>query len=74
MAQAKIEELRALSPSDPDLQAGTYDDPANPIDGVFARRWEITDDQPMAGMKRVEVTVSVETASSDSVATLVTYF
>lgn len=74
LAQAKVEELRALPETHADLGAGSHVDPDNPIEGTFTRSWEVTNDDPIAGMRRVEIRVQVPTASSDSVATLVTYF
>ena len=58
-----------------DLSAGNHDDPGNPIDDNYDRRWEVTVDDPLPGMRRVEVRVRLNhTASGDSVASLVTYF
>ena len=74
LAQAKVEELRALPKLHADLGAGTHTDPDNPLEGAFERTWEVTNDDPIAGMQRVEVQVLITTSSSDSVATLVTYF
>ena len=74
LAQAKVEELRALPKLHADLGAGVHDDPLNPIEGAFTRTWEVTADDPVVGMRRVEVQVRVTTASSDSMATLETYF
>ena len=74
LAQAKVEELRALPQLHADLMAGAHDDPENPIEGTFTRSWDVMNDDPIEGMRRVEVRVQIPTASSDSVATLVTYF
>lgn len=74
LAQAKVEELRGLPKLHADLTGGSHDDPGNPLEGAFERNWEVTDNDPIAGMRRVEVQVKITTASSDSVATLVTYF
>lgn len=71
LAQAKVEELRARPKSAPELEAGTHVDP---MDGVFARRWLVAQDDPIRGMKRVEVRVGYPTQSADSVAVVVTYF
>lgn len=71
LAQGLVEELRVLPPQDPGLQAGTYSDST---DTGFVRTWEITDNTPIEGMKRVEVNVSFETLNADSVATVVTFF
>lgn len=74
LAQAKVEELRSLPKLHADLGAGTHDDPINPIEGAFTRTWDVVDNDPIEGMRRVEVRVRVVTSSSDSVTTLVTYF
>ena len=75
LALAKIEELRGLPLAHADLTDGLHDDPDNPIGDNYERRWDVTLDDPIAGMRRVEVSVRLNnTASSDSVATLVTYF
>jgi len=62
----QIERLRSLSFNDADLADGLHTDPTNPIDGVFNRRWQVQDDSPLPGMKRVTVSVSFVTDSADS--------
>jgi Tfp pilus assembly protein PilV len=74
LAQAKVEDLLALPSTATDLDAGTHEDTANPIDGVYARQWTVTADNPIQGMSRVAVRVSFPTASPDSVSQVVTYF
>ena len=71
LAQGLIEELRALPSNDALLQAGTFTDSTRT---GFVRSWQITDNNPINGMKRVEVTVSFETLRPDSAATVITYF
>lgn len=71
LAQGLVEELRALPSNDALLQQGTYTDSTQT---GFVRTWEVTENNPIAGMKRVEVNVSFETIHADSVATVVTYF
>ena len=71
LAQGLVEELRALPSNDALLQAGTYTDSTQ---AGFVRTWEVLDNNPINGMKRVEVTVSFETLRPDSVATVITYF
>ncbi len=58
LAQDEIERLKVLPRTDPDLAPGTHLDAANPLLGVYARSWTVTDDVPMAGMKAVNLTVS----------------
>ncbi len=71
-AQEKVEELMALPFSNGDLTSGTHADPENPIERHFTRTWTVTDDAPVQGMKTVAVSVSFETANSDSTVTLTT--
>jgi Tfp pilus assembly protein PilV len=72
-AQEKVEELMAVPFSDGDLAAGTHADPENPIERHFTRDWTVTDDAPVQGMKTIAVSVSFQTASSDSTVTLTTF-
>ena len=74
LAQAKVEDLLALPSNDANLDAGTHDDAANPIDGVYSRQWTVTADNPIQGMSRVVVRVTFPTTSPDSVSQVVTYF
>ncbi|MDH3216245.1 MAG: prepilin-type N-terminal cleavage/methylation domain-containing protein [Candidatus Krumholzibacteria bacterium] len=73
LAQQKIEELLSVPYSDADLNAGTHNDPENPIDLSFTRSWVVADNVPVNGMKQIDVTVIWETASKDSTVTLQTY-
>jgi prepilin-type N-terminal cleavage/methylation domain-containing protein len=72
LAQDKVEELKAMPVESADLASGTHIDGADL--GAFTRRWEVTTDSPISGMRKVEVRVSYETLSADSVAVLTTYF
>jgi hypothetical protein len=58
LAQDELERLKALPRTDPDLAAGAHVDAANPLFGLYARTWNVTDDAPMAGMKTVNLTVA----------------
>ena len=58
LAQQKMEELLRLRTTATDLTAGTHDDPDNPVRTTFNRSWTVTDDTPIAGMKRIVVTVT----------------
>ncbi len=73
LAQEKMEQLMAVPFSAGDLTAGAHADPFNPIDRHFTRNWTVSDDTPIQGMKTVAVTVTFETASSDSTVTLTTF-
>jgi type II secretory pathway pseudopilin PulG len=75
LAQAKVEELRSLPKLHADLTAGVHVDPENPIGGNYERRWEVFENDPIEGMRRVEMRVrAMQTARGDSVAVLTTYF
>ena len=73
LAQEKIEELMGSQYNDPDLAAGNHADPQNPIERHFTRSWNVIDNNPIANMKHVTVTVSYNTGSSDSTVVLTTH-
>lgn len=73
LAQQKIEELMGMPFTNGDLTAGAHNDTENPIDRHFTRSWAVTDNAPVQGMKTVAVSVSFETASSDSTVTVRTF-
>ena len=58
LAQQRMEELLRLRTTAADLTAGTHDDPSNPVRTTFNRSWTVTDDTPIAGMKKIVVTVT----------------
>jgi len=65
LAQQKLEQLRSLELDAPQLAAGIYIDPANPLQadgtagGTFTRRWVVSgNDSPASGLRTVTVTVS----------------
>jgi type II secretory pathway pseudopilin PulG len=58
LVQDEIERLKTLRGTDADLAAGNHVDAGNPLRGVYTRNWAITDNTPLAGMKRIDVTVS----------------
>ena len=72
LTKEHVERLRAVSFDDPDLAAGVHTDPDNPIDGIFRRRWQVQNDSPVIGMKRVTVSVTFVTDGPDSQAITVT--
>ncbi|HMA77239.1 MAG TPA: hypothetical protein VKO43_08020 [Candidatus Krumholzibacteriaceae bacterium] len=73
LAREKIEELSAVPFDHSDLASGSHTDPENPLQNNFTRSWNINDNVPVSGMKEVNVTVSFNSRSSDSSATLTTY-
>ncbi|UCF05582.1 MAG: type II secretion system protein [bacterium] len=73
LAQEKIEELMALPYNNADLSAGNHNDPLNPLEIHYTRTWNVTNNVPVTGMKRITVTVSYESASKDNSVTLNTY-
>ncbi len=58
LAQAKMEILLNARSTDSDLAEGTHADPGNPVKSSFNRYWSVTNDTPIAGMKRIEVWVT----------------
>lgn len=58
LAQEKMEELLSLRENDTELDAGTHDDPDNPVRSTFNRSWTVTDNTPIADMKTIEITVT----------------
>ena len=72
LLREQIESLRAISFEDADLSAGPHSDPNNPIDTQYRRVWEVQDDTPVPGMKRVTVRVSFTSTTADSQAVVVT--
>lgn len=73
LAQEKIEELMSIPFASADLSAGGHVDPDNPLDRIFTRTWNVTDNVPVSEMKQIDVTVSYETDNPDNSVTLTTY-
>ncbi len=73
LAQEKIEELMGAPFNDADLTAGVHNDPDNPLERIFTRTWNVTDNTPVADMKTVTVTVTYLSGSKDNSVTLSTY-
>jgi prepilin-type N-terminal cleavage/methylation domain-containing protein len=68
LCQGKIEALHALAYDSPDLAPGyVHADSLNPIADVYVRTWETYDNDPIAGCKLIEVTVSWESVSDAEV-------
>jgi type II secretory pathway pseudopilin PulG len=73
LAQEKIEELMSIPFTSADLSMGGHVDPDNPLDRIFTRAWNVTDNVPVSDMKRIDVTVSYDTDNPDNSVTLTTY-
>jgi prepilin-type N-terminal cleavage/methylation domain-containing protein len=73
LAQQKIEELMGAPFNNADLTAGTHNDPDNPIERIYTRTWTVTDNDPVADMKTVTVTVTYLSDNKDNAVTLSTY-
>ncbi len=72
LCQEKIEELHHCAYDAPALvPAVTHVDSLNPIAGAYERSWYVTEDQPVAGCKAIEVTVGW-TQDSERLVTLST--
>ena len=73
LAQEEIEILSSSLYSSADLTAGTHNDPRNPLQRHFTRSWTVTDNSPIANMKRIAVSVTYTTRNKDNVVTLTTF-
>ncbi len=73
LAQEKMEELLDLSPADADLDAGNHTDANNPVRSTFNRFWTVTDNDPVADMKRIEVRVTYPRGSGTRDVTVAAY-
>jgi hypothetical protein len=58
LAQDQIEVLKLRPRTHADLTAGNHADAGNPLMGVYTRSWVITNNTPIAGMMRVDMTVA----------------
>lgn len=64
LALDKVEHLRTLLLVHPDAAPGNHLDPSNPLGsdgtngGIYNRTWRVTQDVPLVGMRRAEVSVS----------------
>ena len=65
LAQQKLEQLRSMPLSAPDLASGNYNDAGNPLradgttGGTFTRAWTVSaNDTPANGLKTVTVSIS----------------
>lgn len=73
LAQQKIEELMGIPFADAQLAAGAHNDQTNPIERIYTRTWNVTDNDPVVDMKTVTVTVTYLSGSNDNTVTLSTY-
>ncbi|MGH7899600.1 MAG: type IV pilus modification PilV family protein, partial [Candidatus Binatia bacterium] len=77
LAFDKIEHLRTLLPTDPELSPGSHTDPANPLGpdgnsgGFFTRSWTVTSNLPIPLLARVEMDVAWATQTGTRSVTLV---
>lgn len=72
LAKEQVERLRSLSFNHADLAAGAHTEPAGAGRTGYNRRWDVMDNNPLPGMKRLTVTVSFNTDGPDSQAIMVT--
>jgi len=57
LAQERMEWIKSLPSGDPNLDPGQHAAADNPVDGLYTVTWTVFDDEPVPGMKRVDVTV-----------------
>jgi prepilin-type N-terminal cleavage/methylation domain-containing protein len=72
LAKEEVERLRSLSFNHADLAGGAHTEPAAAGRTGYNRRWNVVDNNPLPGMKRLTVTVSFRSDSPDSQAIVVT--
>lgn len=68
-AQEKVDELRVQTFTSPTLTPGTYSETS----GNFTLDWTITDNDPIPGMKRLDLTSSWQHYTGTKTVTLNTY-
>ncbi len=68
-AQQRMDELKVSSFSSPALTAGTYTETA----GRYTMNWTVTDDDPVPGSKRIDMTATWPHLSGTRSARLTTY-
>ena len=73
LAQEKLEELMSSPYGGAELAAGDHADPDNPLERIFTRTWSVTDNAPVADMKRIVVTVTYTSGNKDNSTSLTTY-
>ena len=69
LAAQKIEDLKAIAWTSANMTAGTHSDTS----GKYTRTWVITDNTPLAGTKKVAVTVAWNSSSGTRSTVLTTY-
>jgi len=72
LAKEQVERLRSLTFNHADLAAGAHTEPAAAGQTGYNRTWNVVDNNPLPGMKRLTVSVSFRTQSPDSQAIVVT--
>ena len=73
LGQQTIEELMGTPFNNADLTAGVHNDQGNPLERIYTRTWNVTDNDPVVDMKTVTVTVTYLSGSKDNAVTLSTY-
>lgn len=68
LAASRAEELLHTPFSEPDMDAGSHDDPGNPYTGQYYLRWTVEDDVPISRCKRITIVVNRPTLTSPTVA------
>ena len=58
LAAEAAEDLLTVPYTHSSLTTGVHDDPANPHDGLYYRRWTVENNEPYASCKRITVTVA----------------
>lgn len=71
LVAARAEQILNTSYSEPELSAGTHDDPANPYTGHYYVRWTVEDDVPVKACKKITIRVNCPTVNAAATAQVV---
>ncbi len=69
VGQTKMEDLRMQDYTSAALNAGSYADTS----GAFTRNWTITNNTPVSGSKRIDLTVTWTTSAGSQTADMTTF-
>ena len=68
LASARAERLLVTPYADDDLDPGHHEDDENPLEGNLWVTWEVENDQPIAGCKRITVSARPGSATATAIA------
>ncbi len=68
-AQERLDEIRSASLTDPELQPGTYAE----TNGNYTLGWTVTNNAPVVGSRRIDMSVTWQSSRGTQSADLTTY-